>query len=125
MPSYKIAMIGDESTVSGFRAAGVAGVPVYTSAEALETLMAMAKSREYAIIFITESLAAPVLADISRIPTGSVPAIIVVPDQGGSKGIGFAKIRNAVEKALGLDLLGKEEQPQAQAESGREKEDGR
>jgi hypothetical protein len=52
-----------------------------------------------------------------------VPAIIVVPDQGGARGIGFEKIRSAVEKALGLDLLGKEEQPAA--ESGREREDGR
>ncbi len=121
MPSYKIAMIGDESTVSGFRAAGVAGVPMYSSAEALETLRTMAAAGEYAIIFITEGLAAPILADISRIPTEAVPAIIVVPDQGGAKGIGFAKIRSAVEKALGLDLLGKEER----AESGREKEDGR
>ena len=123
MPSYKIAMIGDESTVSGFRAAGVTGVPISTSAEALETLKRMAKSGDFAIVFITESLAAPILADISRIPTGSVPAIIVVPDQGGARGIGFAKIRGAVEKALGLDLLGKEEQPAA--ESGREREDGR
>ncbi len=135
MPSYKIAMIGDESTVSGFRAAGVAGVPIYSSTEALETLREMAASGEYAIIFVTESLAAPILQDISRIPTGAVPAIIVVPDQGGAKGIGFAKIRGAVEKALGLDLLGKEEQPAAAEAapgdstaaqgSGREREDGR
>ena len=129
MPSYKIAKIGDESTVSGFRAAGVAGFPLYSSAEASKALRDMAASGEYAIIFITEGLAAPILADISKIPTGSVPAIIVVPDQGGAKGIGFAKIRGAVEKALGLDLLGKEEQTAAveppARESGREREDGR
>jgi hypothetical protein len=37
-----------------------------------------------------------------------VPAVVVVPDQGGSRGIGFRKIQTAVEKALGLDLLGKQ-----------------
>jgi V/A-type H+-transporting ATPase subunit F len=125
MPSYKIAMIGDDSTVSGFRAAGVLGFPVYDSAQALDELKRMAQSGKYAIIFITENLASPILADISRIPTGTVPAIIVIPDQGGARGIGFAKIRGAVEKALGIDLLGKELQTSMRAEPGREKEDGR
>jgi len=109
MPSYKIAMIGDSSTVSGFAAAGVAGFPAYESAGALAKVRELAQTGEYAIIFITENLAEPVLSDIARIPTGAIPAIIVVPDQGGARGTGFRKIRNAVEKALGIDLLGKEE----------------
>ena len=108
MPSYKIAMIGDSSTVRGFAGAGVVGFPTYQSREALERLRALASSGDYAIIFVTETLAEPVLSDITRIPTGSVPAIIVVPDQSGARGVGFRKIQSAVEKALGIDLLGKE-----------------
>jgi V/A-type H+-transporting ATPase subunit F len=119
MPSYKIAMIGDGSTVSGFAAGGVAGFPAYQSAEALVLLRDLAQSGQYAIIFITEGLAEPVLPEIALIPTGAVPAIIVVPDQGGARGIGFRKISAAVEKALGIDLLGKQGLP------GREREDGR
>jgi V/A-type H+/Na+-transporting ATPase subunit F len=119
MPSYKIAMIGDSSTVSGFAAGGVAGFPAYQSAEALALLRHLAQSGEYAIIFITEGLAEPVLSEIARIPTGAVPAIILVPDQGGARGIGYRKIASAVEKALGIDLLGKQGVP------GRESEDGR
>jgi V/A-type H+/Na+-transporting ATPase subunit F len=128
-------MIGDGSTVSGFAAAGVAGFPAYDSAEALATLRRLAQSGEYAIIFVTEGLAEPVLAEIGRIPTGAVPAIIVVPDQGGARGIGFRKISTAVEKALGIDLLGKQAAgaapgtagaaPGSPAQAGRESEDGR
>ena len=126
MPSYKIAMIGDHSTVSGFAAAGVAGFPAYESGEALRLLRELAGSGDYAIIFVTEGLAEPILSEISRIPTGSVPAIIVVPDQGGARGIGFRKISAAVEKALGIDLLGKQGPGAAgAAPSGRESEDGR
>ena len=126
MPSYKIAMIGDGSTVSGFAAGGVVGFPAYQSAEALALLQELAHSGEYAIIFVTEGLAESILPDIARIPTGAVPAIIVVPDQGGARGIGFRKIQTAVEKALGIDLLGKQG-PGAESAflSGREKEDGR
>jgi V/A-type H+-transporting ATPase subunit F len=119
MPSYKIAMIGDGSTVSGFAAGGVAGFPAYESEAALKLLRELSQSGDYAIIFVTEGLAEPILAEIARIPTGAVPAIIVVPDQGGARGIGFRKISTAVEKALGIDLLGKQGLP------GREREDGR
>lgn len=108
MSAYKIAMIGDSSTVNGFSAGGVVGFPAYKSEEALNILKELSASRKYAIIFITETLAENILDEISEIPTGSVPAIIIVPDQSGSKGIGYKKIKSAVEKAIGIDLLGKE-----------------
>ncbi len=108
-------MIGDDSTVRGFAAAGVVGFPATESAEALKTLEGLARSGDYAILFVTESLAESILPEISRmsaIRTGeaasAIPAIVVIPDQGGSRGIGFEKIRGAVEKALGIDILGKE-----------------
>ncbi len=108
MSAYKIAMIGDSSTVNGFSAGGVEGFPAYKSEEALKKLKELSLSKKYAIIFITEILAESILKEISEIPTGSVPAIIIVPDQSGSRGIGYKKIKSAVEKAIGIDLLGKE-----------------
>jgi V/A-type H+-transporting ATPase subunit F len=122
MRSYKIAMIGDDSTVRGFAAAGIVGYPVVESSAALRTLADLARSGEYAIVFISENLAEPILGDISRISSGksvmgaqgagspsvTVPSVVVIPDQSGSRGIGFEKIRRAVEKALGIDILGKE-----------------
>jgi V/A-type H+-transporting ATPase subunit F len=108
MASYRIAMIGDDASAGGFAAGGVAPFPASTSSEALEKLRRLVASGEYAIVFITEGLAGPILADIAALPLSAVPAVVVVPDQGGSQGIGFRKIQVAVEKALGLDLLGKE-----------------
>jgi V/A-type H+-transporting ATPase subunit F len=122
MRSYKIAMIGDDSTVRGFAGAGVVGYPVVESSAALRTLADLARSGEYAIVFISENLAEPILGEISRISSGksvmgaqgtgspsvTVPSVVVIPDQSGSRGIGFEKIRRAVEKALGIDILGKE-----------------
>ncbi|MCD6122316.1 MAG: hypothetical protein J7K04_10815 [Spirochaetales bacterium] len=108
MSAYKIAMIGDSSTVNGFSAGGFVGFPAYKSEEALSLIKELNSSRKYAIIFITETLAENILNEISEIPTGSVPAIIIIPDQSGSKGIGYMKIKGAVEKAIGIDLLGKE-----------------
>ena len=107
MSTYRIAMIGDRSTVSGFAAGGVTGFATQSSADALAKLKEFASSKEYAIIFVTETLAEPVVKEIARIETGSIPAIIIIPDQSGARGIGFEKIRLSVERALGIDLLGK------------------
>jgi len=122
MRSYKIAMIGDDSTVRGFSAAGVVGYPAVESSDALRTLIDLTRSGDYAIVFISENLAEPILGEISRISSGrsgmgtqgagspsvTVPSVVVIPDQSGSRGIGFEKIRRAVEKALGIDILGKD-----------------
>lgn len=105
---YKIAMIGDTSTVAGFAAGGVVGF-AQDSIEPTQTLTVLTelvRSGEYAIIFITEQLAEPLFDAIESIDTGTVPAIIIVPDQSGTRGIGYERIRHAVERAIGIDLLG-------------------
>ena len=104
--TFHIAMIGDSSTVRGFAAGGVHAYPAAASDEALATLRELVDGGRYAIIFITEALAGPILDTISRLRTGAVPAVIVVPDQSGARGIGFEKTRLAVERAIGIDLLG-------------------
>ena len=102
-------MIGDRSTVSGFAAGGVVGYAIAESREALDLLRELVKSKEYAIIYITERLAESILSEISAIETGAVPAIIIIPDQSGTREIGFKRIRLSIEKALGIDVLGKED----------------
>ena len=110
--TFHIAMIGDSSTVRGFSAGGVHAYPAAESEEALATLRKLVAMDQYAVIFITEALAAPIVDTISRVRTGSVPAVIVVPDQSGARGIGFEKTRLAVERAIGIDLLGQFRQRQ-------------
>jgi len=104
--TFHIAMIGDSSTVRGFAAGGVHPYPAAESDAALAMLRELVAGGRYAIIFITEALAEPILDTISRLRTGAVPAVIVVPDQSGARGIGFEKTRLAVERAIGIDLLG-------------------
>jgi len=113
--TYFIAMIGDSSTVRGFAAGGVHAYPAATSEQALTTLRELMAGGRYAIVFITEALAEPILDTISRLRTGTVPAVIIVPDQSGARGIGFEKIRLAVERAIGIDLLGQARQRQAES----------
>ena len=105
---YKIGIIGDRDTVLGFMALGFAVEDVTSGEEAAKKLHTMAKSGEYAVIFITENYAVQIEEDMNRYKDMPLPAVISVPGQGGSTGYGMNKIRSAVERAVGADILFRE-----------------
>ena len=59
----------------------------------------------YAIIYITEHLAAQIPAEIERRREDVSPAVILIPGREGSLGIGTAGVHAAAEKAAGADIL--------------------
>lgn len=101
---YKIAVMGDMDSVLGFKALGLEVCPVNTPEEGHEALHRMAKEN-YAIIYMTEQLAAKLSSDIARYKDALTPAIILIPGKEGSLGIGMANVKNAVERAVGADIL--------------------
>ena len=101
---YKIAVMGDMDSVLGFKALGMEVCPVNTPAEGHEALHRMAKEN-YAIIYMTEQLAAKLSSDIARYKDALTPAIILIPGKEGSLGIGMANVKTAVERAVGADIL--------------------
>ena len=107
---HKIGIIGDRNSVLGFMALGFAVHEVSKSEEASEKLHLLAKSEEYAVIFITEDLAMSIEEDIAKYKDAPLPAITVIPGSGGSTGYGMANIKSAVERAVGADILFKNEE---------------
>ena len=105
---YKVGIIGDRDTVLGFMALGFSVNDVTSAEDAAKTLHSMAKSGEYAVIFITENYAAQIEEDMNRYKDMPLPAVVSVPGQGGSTGYGMNNIRSAVERAVGADILFKE-----------------
>ena len=109
---YKIGVIGDKESVWGFKAVGLYTQACESSEEAANALHRMAKE-EYAIIYITESLCAAEISnyfpeltgDMDQYRSQPLPAIIPIPGREGSLGIGMRNVKNAVEKAVGVDLL--------------------
>ena len=61
------------------------------------------------MIFVTEEYAAPLAEDISKYKDSPPPAVVVIPGAGGSEGLGMAALRAASERAIGADILFKEE----------------
>lgn len=105
---YKIAIIGERDSVLGFMALGFSVHEAGDVAEATKTLHTLAKSGEYAVIFLTESYAMQMEEETDRYKDMPLPAVVSIPGQGGSTGFGMNNIRSAVERAVGADILFKE-----------------
>ena len=100
---YKIAVLGDRDSVLGFKALGLDTYFVESAEEARHTLHRLAKD-EYAIVYVTEQLAADISADIARYKTSVTPAVILIPGKSGSLGLGTQALQSAVERAVGADI---------------------
>ena len=102
---YKIGIIGATESVTAFLALGVTVYEALTPAEAAEQLHRAAATGEYAVLFIDEELAAAIPEDIARYKDEVLPAITVLPGKSGSKGYGAAALKDAMERAIGADIL--------------------
>ena len=100
----KMAVIGDRESVLGFKTIGIDAYPVSDS-DGVGRLVGRLAKEQYTIIFITEAIAAEIPETIKNYSTVPYPALIVVPSNTGSTGVGMASIKQNVEKALGSDIL--------------------
>ena len=101
---YRIGIIGDKDSVLGFKAVGLDVAPCNDSEKAKKILHEWAKG-EYAIIYITETLAADLEKDIDKYKDSRLPAIIPIPGKEGPSGEGMRNVRKSVERAVGADIL--------------------
>ena len=101
---YRIAVIGDPDSVLGFKALGLEVCPAEDVEQARQAIHRMAKEN-YAILYLTEQLAAQLQSEIARYQDALTPAIILIPGKEGSLGIDMANVTNAVERAVGADIL--------------------
>lgn len=100
----KIGVIGDRDSVLLFKAVGL---DVYFEDEgesANRTLHRLAREG-YAAVFVTEKLYPACEETIKEYEGKAYPAIIPIPDNQGSLGVGEQALRKNVEKAVGMDIL--------------------
>lgn len=102
--SYQIAVLGDKDSVMGFKALGLTVFPADSAEQARAALHRIARE-DYAVVYLTEQLAAQMEADIARYKDELTPAIILIPGKEGSLGLGMANIKKSVERAVGADIL--------------------
>ncbi len=88
----------------GFSALG-ADVVFPADAEGARAALGRLAAEEYAVVFITERLAADISDAIAQYDDRLTPAIIPIPDNSGTLGIGMANVKSRVERAVGSDII--------------------
>lgn len=101
---YKIGIVGDRDSVLAFKAIGIDVFPVIGSDEGRKTIDRMAVEG-YAVIFVTEQVAKDIEETIERYNKKLLPAVILIPSNQGSLNIGLQRIKDNVEKAVGVNIL--------------------
>lgn len=101
---YRIAVIGDRDSIYGFAALGLEVYPVMGQEDGSQTLRRLADG-EYAVIYITEALAAELEHELDHYRTLPLPAIIPIPGVTGNTGMGIKMVKKSVEQAVGSDII--------------------
>ena len=105
---YKVGVIGEKDAVLGFKALGFSVFPIEDKEQAAGKLSELAADK-YAVIYITEQTASGIQDEINKYRERRFPAVIPIPGIAGSLGIGMNGIKKCVEKAVGADILFRDE----------------
>lgn len=101
---YRVAVIGDRDSIYGYAALGLDTYPVSEHAEAVRLLKTIAEN-DYAVVYITESLASEVAQELEAYQERLLPAVILIPGVSGNTGMGIANVKKSVEQAVGSDII--------------------
>lgn len=105
---YKIGVIGDKDSILGFKALGLSVFPVNQPSEA-EKILEKLVEEQFAVVYITEQIARDIVSSMDMYKDLRLPAIIPIPGNQGSLGIGMQGVKKSVERAVGADILFKDE----------------
>lgn len=101
---YKIGIIGDIDSIFIFKLLGLDIFPCLSREDAKKIIDNLVY-KNYAIIFITESIAKDIIDVIDKYQKRNIPSIVLIPSSKGSLNIGIKKINDNVEKAIGMNIL--------------------
>ncbi len=107
--THRIAVIGDGTSVAGFRLLGFATFGVEHPADAREVWEEVSRG-DYGAVFVTEPVYAEIEDLVAEVADRPVPAVTVIPSAGSTGGVGAAKLDRAIERALGTAVPQKEEE---------------
>lgn len=102
----RIGVVGDSTTVTGFRLAGVKDAyEIEDAARAAGVLKELFKDENIGLIIISEKIADQIRKDIDRLTEGKVtPLIVEIPDKKGAIEKKVDPIKELVRRAVGVEI---------------------
>lgn len=104
----KIAAVGDKSSILAFKAVGFDVFETHSPDDTKKIIQQLAKN-DYGVVFLTEQAYAPVAEWVETFRNDPI-AIIPIPGKDGTLGLGMANAKKRVERAVGADILFKDEE---------------
>ncbi len=101
---YKIAVLGPYDSIYGFATLGLDIFPIQDAKSGAEVFRQVAEG-DYAVIYITEGLAAELAGEIERYRSQLLPAVILIPGISGNTNEGVEGVKKCVEQAVGSDII--------------------
>lgn len=102
----KISVIGDSTTVTGFRLAGIKDAyEVEEASEAVGVLKGLFKDGKMGLIIISEKVADQIRRDLGKLAEGKVmPLVVEIPDKRGPLEKKVDTIKELVKRAVGVEI---------------------
>ncbi len=104
MEKIDIAAIGNSDEIFLFNAVGINTIVAKTPEDADKKIYELSQAG-CKIVYLFEELYSQMDETLEKYKAKTFPIIIPIPSQKGSQGIGEQKIRDNVEKAIGMDIL--------------------
>ncbi len=110
---YRIAIIGPNDVVSGFKALGVEAFDAKNSDDVLRQFRKIKQSNNtennetpYAVVCIIEDLMVGIdEKEYAKVASGPLPAVVLLPSAKGSQGLAEARLRKLAERAIGASII--------------------
>lgn len=104
-----VAVVGDATSVAGFRPLGF-DVRVVEHPEEARDLWPELIGGAHGAVFVTEPVYQAIAEMVAESADRPVPAVTVIPAAGSSGGVGAAKLDRAIVRALGTSMASGEEE---------------
>ncbi len=104
---YKIAVMGDKESIFGFSAIGMDIYPAYEEKD-VKKIIPQLIEENYAIIYITENVSIKAEKYLEKLQKNKIPAIVTIPSNTGNIHQGEKRIKDMVQKAVGIEINFKE-----------------
>jgi len=102
-------VVGEKTFILGFKGVGFEIEPADDTESVTRVLGALARERDVGLVLLTESVAVENPEAVENFRQLNTTAILtVIPTHKGSERTSFKEMRKAVERSIGVDMLGKD-----------------
>ncbi len=104
----KAVAVGEKHLILGFKGVGFEIIPLEDSTRLGQELAALSRDAEVGFVLVTESMANESPQAVREFRQRSSAVLTVIPTHEGSRHVSFEEMRKAVERSMGVDILGKD-----------------